>query len=125
VAAAFFIPLLISVFLNYALSPPVEQLEAWRVPRMFGAALVMLVNSALLAVGLVLVIAGLVGFGLQTWLIGRAARMNAPAAFVALLFWGMLWGAWRLPLAVPIMVAVMTGCDNLPALRGWGALLGA
>ena len=81
-------------------------------------------TSALLAIGVVLAIAGVVGIGLQTWLMGRAARMNAPAVFVALLFWGMLWGAWGLLLGVPIMLAVKTACDHVPSLRGWGALLG-
>ena len=81
-------------------------------------------GSALLAIGLVLAIVGVLGIGLQTWLMGRAARMNAPAVFVALLFWGMLWGAWGLLLGVPIMLAVKTACDHVPSLRGWGALLG-
>jgi predicted PurR-regulated permease PerM len=81
-------------------------------------------GPALLAIGLVLAIAGVLGVGLQTWLMGRAARMNAPAVFVSLLFWGMLWGAWGLLLAVPIMVAIKTVCDHVKRLRGWGALLG-
>ncbi len=79
---------------------------------------------ALLAIGAVLAIAGVLGIGLQTWLMGRAARMNAPAVFVALLFWGMLWGAWGLLLGVPIMLALKTTCDHVRSLRGWGALLG-
>jgi predicted PurR-regulated permease PerM len=82
------------------------------------------VTSALLAIGVVLAIAGGLGIGLQTWLMGRAARMNAPAVFVALLFWGMLWGGWGLLLGVPIMLAVKTACDHVQSLRGWGALLG-
>ncbi|HEY2969726.1 MAG TPA: AI-2E family transporter [Casimicrobiaceae bacterium] len=82
------------------------------------------VASALAAIGLVLAIAGALGVGLQTWLMGRAARMNAPAVFISLLFWGMLWGAWGLLLAVPIMVAVKTACDHIEPLHGWGALLG-
>jgi predicted PurR-regulated permease PerM len=81
-------------------------------------------GSALAAIGLVLAIAGALGVGLQTWLMGRAARMNAPAVFVSLLFWGMVWGAWGLLLAVPIMVAVKTACDHIEPLHGWGALLG-
>jgi predicted PurR-regulated permease PerM len=81
-------------------------------------------GPALLAIGLVLAIAGVLGVGLQTWLMGRAARMNAPAVFVSLLFWGMLWGAWGLLLAVPIMVAIKTVCDHVERLRSWGALLG-
>jgi predicted PurR-regulated permease PerM len=79
---------------------------------------------ALLAIGVVLAIAGVLGIGLQTWLMGRAARMNAPAVFVALLFWGMLWGVWGLLLGVPIMLALKTACDHVHSLRGWGALLG-
>ena len=81
-------------------------------------------SSALLVIGLVLAIAGALGIGLQTWLMGRAARMNTPAVFIALLFWGMLWGAWGLLLAVPITLLVKTACDYVPAMRQWGALLG-
>jgi predicted PurR-regulated permease PerM len=81
-------------------------------------------TSALLAIGLVLAIAGVLGIGLQTWLMGRAARMNAPAVLVALLFWAVLWGGWGLLLGVPIMLAAKTACDRIQSLRPWGALLG-
>ena len=81
-------------------------------------------TSALAAIGLVLTIAGVLGVGLQTWLMGRAARMNAPSVFISLLFWGMLWGLWGLLLAVPIMVAIKTACDHIEPLHSWGALLG-
>lgn len=80
--------------------------------------------AALGASALVLGIIAILGVGLQTWLMGRAGRMNAPAVFVSLLFWGMLWGAWGLLLAVPIMVAVKTVCDHTEGLRAWGAMLG-
>jgi len=39
--AAFFIPFLVSIMLSYALSPAVNRLERWHIPRPFGAALVM------------------------------------------------------------------------------------
>jgi predicted PurR-regulated permease PerM len=81
-------------------------------------------QSALTAVGLILAIAGVLGVGLQTWMMGRAGKMNTPAVFVSLLFWGMLWGLWGLLLAVPIMVAVKTACDHIESLHHWGALLG-
>ena len=48
-AAGFFIPLLISVFLSYALSPAVARLQMWRLPRVVGATLVMVVFVALCA----------------------------------------------------------------------------
>ena len=47
--AAFFIPLLLSLFLNYALSPVVGRLASWGVPRVLGAALVILAFSAAIA----------------------------------------------------------------------------
>ena len=47
IAEAFFIPLVISVFLSYALSPLVARLEMWRVPRALGAAFVMVAFVAL------------------------------------------------------------------------------
>jgi predicted PurR-regulated permease PerM len=55
---------------------------------------------------------------------GRAARMNTPAVFVSLLFWGMLWGGWGLLLAVPIMVAIKTLCDHVERLKPYGDILG-
>ena len=50
-AAAFFIPLLVSVFSSYALAPIVNRLERWRVPRALGAALAMIVVIAALGFG--------------------------------------------------------------------------
>jgi len=46
IGAAFFIPLLLSLFLNYALSPVVGRLASWGVPRAVGAALVILAFGA-------------------------------------------------------------------------------
>lgn len=80
--------------------------------------------SALLTIGVVLAISVLFGVGVQTWLMGQAARMNAPMVFVSLLFWGVLWGPWGLLMAVPIMVTLKTVCDHIEQLRGWGSLLG-
>jgi predicted PurR-regulated permease PerM len=82
------------------------------------------VEAALFAGGVPILVAGVLGVGLQTWLMGRAARMNAPAVFISLLFWGMIWGGWGLLLAVPVMVAIKTVCDNFARLKPIGALLG-
>jgi len=82
------------------------------------------VEMALTAAAVPLLAAALVGVVLQAALLGRAARMNAPAVFIALLFWGMLWGAWGLLLAMPIMVAVKSVCDRVDGLAGFGELLG-
>jgi predicted PurR-regulated permease PerM len=81
-------------------------------------------QMALLAAAIPILAAGVLGIGVQTWLMGRAARMNTPAVFVSLLFWGMLWGGWGLLLAVPIMVAIKTLCDHVDRLRPYGDILG-
>ena len=81
------------------------------------------VEMAMAAAAVPLVAAALIGVLLQAALLGRAARMNAPAVFIALLFWGMLWGAWGLLLAMPIMVAIKSVCDRVDGLGGFGELL--
>jgi predicted PurR-regulated permease PerM len=81
-------------------------------------------QMALLAATIPIVASVILGIFVQTWLMGRAARMNTPAVFVSLLFWGMLWGGWGLLLAVPIMVAIKTLCDHVERLKPYGDILG-
>ncbi len=81
-------------------------------------------EAALLAGSLPIVVAAILGIGLQTWLMGRAARMSSPAVFLSLMFWGMVWGGWGLLLAVPIMVAAKTACDHVERLKPVGAMFG-
>jgi predicted PurR-regulated permease PerM len=64
------------------------------------------------------------GMLLVPWLTGRVAHMNAVAVFVALLFWGWVWGAWGLLLAVPIMMACKVVCDHFESLKAIGEFLG-
>ena len=52
------------------------------------------IEMALLVSGVSLVITSLEGFLLTPWLTSRAARMNAVAIFIGLLFWGWVWGVW-------------------------------
>lgn len=50
-AQAFFIPLMLSVMISYALSPIVNRLERWHVPRALGAGVLLLTIVGALAVG--------------------------------------------------------------------------
>ena len=59
-----------------------------------------------------LVITSLEGWLLTPWLTSRAARMNAVAMFVGLLFWGWVWGIWGMLLAVPMLMVVKAICDR-------------
>lgn len=65
-----------------------------------------------------------IGFGLTTWLQGKASHMNPVAVFVALLFFGWLWGGWGLLLGAPIVAIAKTVSDRIPALNAFGAFLG-
>jgi predicted PurR-regulated permease PerM len=82
------------------------------------------VNMALVVSAVSLVITSLEGFLLTPWLTGRAARMNAVAIFVGLLFWGWVWNVWGMLLAVPMLVVTKAVCDHVEDLKGVGELLG-
>ena len=64
------------------------------------------------------------GFLLTPWLTSRAARMNAVAVFVGLLFWGWVWDVWGLLLAVPMLMVIKSICDHVEDFKGIGELLG-
>jgi predicted PurR-regulated permease PerM len=61
---------------------------------------------------------------LTPWLSGKAARMNLVAVFASLLFWGWVWGAWGMLLAIPMMVVVKSIADRIEGLKAIGELLG-
>jgi predicted PurR-regulated permease PerM len=70
-----------------------------------------------MAAAVPLAAATLIGIWLQTALMGRAVRMNAVVVFVALLFWGMVWGGWGLLLAFPIMASIKIVCSEIERLK--------
>ena len=82
------------------------------------------VARALAVGGLVGIAATLIGMGLSAWMLGRAFRMNAVAVFVALMFFGWLWGGWGLIVGVPILAIVKTTADRIPSLERLASLLG-
>jgi predicted PurR-regulated permease PerM len=70
-----------------------------------------------------LAIATLVGTVLLTWMGGKMTKMNTTAVFVALLFWGWLWGVWGLLFAIPIMGMVKVLADRVEDLQPVAELL--
>ncbi|HYV85365.1 MAG TPA: AI-2E family transporter [Patescibacteria group bacterium] len=80
--------------------------------------------TGLYLAGLFLIITVLEGSLLKPWLMGRAMRMNGPALFLGLMFWGWMWGIWGLLLAVPIIVMIKSICDRVEDLKTIGELLG-
>ena len=65
-----------------------------------------------------------VGLVLATWLQGRFARVNAAVLFIALLFFGWLWGAAGLLLGAPLLAIAKVVCDSVEALKPIGEMLG-
>jgi predicted PurR-regulated permease PerM len=79
---------------------------------------------ALAIAGVAVLVSGAVGQVFMTWLQSRAARVNAAVLFIALLFFGWLWGIWGLLLGAPLVAIVKVVCDRVDALKPVGELLG-
>jgi predicted PurR-regulated permease PerM len=82
------------------------------------------IRPILIAGGATFAITTLEGVLLTPLLTSRAARMNAVAVFVGLLFWGWVWGIWGTLLAVPMLMIVKAVCDRIEDLQPLGELLG-
>jgi len=82
------------------------------------------VPIALAVAGASLLIAGAIGLVLMTWLQGRFARVSSAVLFIALLFFGWLWGAWGLLLGAPLIAIAKVVCDRVDSLKPVGDVLG-
>ena len=80
-------------------------------------------SMALLVAGSSLAIATLVGIFVVTWMTGKMAKMNAVSIFIALLFWGWLWGVSGLLLAIPILGIVNVISQHIEELQPVAELL--
>jgi predicted PurR-regulated permease PerM len=83
-------------------------------------------KSALMIVavsGASVVITSLEGFLLAPIFLGQAARVNSVAVFVAVMFWGWMWGALGMLLAVPILMMVKSVADHVESLSPLAELL--
>jgi predicted PurR-regulated permease PerM len=80
--------------------------------------------NALTVAGVSLLVAGIIGLGFMTWLQSRFARVNAAVLFIALLFFGWLWGVWGLLLGAPLVGIAKVICDRVESLKPAGELLG-
>ena len=80
--------------------------------------------TALMVSGASLIVASAIGFLLTTWLQSRFAKVNIAVLFIALLFFGWLWGVWGLLLGAPIVAIAKVICDRVEPLKPIGNLLG-
>lgn len=75
----------------------------------------------------VFVICGIIQFVIgnliDPMLMGQALRLSSFGIIISLAFWGAVWGVPGMFLSVPIMVAIMIVCSQVPALRPVAVLL--
>jgi predicted PurR-regulated permease PerM len=58
-------------------------------------------------------------------IVGRSVHLNPLAVTISLLFWGWLWGAFGLILAIPITAALKVICEHVPDWQPLGHWLAA
>lgn len=80
-------------------------------------------TTAAMVAGVSVLVTGLEGFVFAPLMLGRAARVNTVATFVALMFWGWLWGGIGLVIAVPVLMIVKTIADHVESLAPLSELL--
>ena len=78
----------------------------------------------LLVIASSLGVSTLVGTLVTTWMTGRIAKMNPAAVFIALLFWGWLWGVWGMLLGVPVVVIIRVVAEHVDGMQAVAELLG-
>jgi predicted PurR-regulated permease PerM len=109
-----FLSLVPYIGLPLALLPPVvAALPASKEPAMYLFLTVSVAMLHLLALNL-----------LYPKFVGARVHLNPLVVTVALMFWGMLWGALGLVLAIPLTAAIKALCDHVTALQPYGRLLG-
>ena len=57
-------------------------------------------------------------------LVGARVHLNPLVVTLSLMFWGFLWDAAGLVLAIPITAGIKAICDNVTALKPYGRFLG-
>jgi predicted PurR-regulated permease PerM len=109
-----FLSLVPYIGLPLALVPPlVAALPATRQPGVYVILIATVAMLHLLALNL-----------LYPKFVGSRVHLNPLVGTLALMFWGMLWGAIGLLLAIPVTAALKAVCDNVSGLRPYGRLLG-
>ncbi len=81
-------------------------------------------SMAVAVAGASLAIALVIGILITTWMTGRIARMNTTAVFVALLFFGWMWGIGGMFLSIPLVVIIKVVSEHIAQLSSVAELLG-
>lgn len=75
-------------------------------------------GTALIAPGVVIALCTLEGQFVTPTLVGRRLRINAIAVFLAIAFWGWMWGVVGALMAVPLLITLKVFCQHADGLEG-------
>ena len=70
------------------------------------------VGAAIGVAVFIVMLSTLIGTVVTAWLQGRAAKMNATAVFIGVVFWGALWGVWGLLLGPALVVLLKVVAEH-------------
>ncbi len=113
---------LVSGMLN--LVPYIGTVAAWIPPFLIGLKQFHTLSSYLLIAGMLTIFHIIAANVLFPALVGRRLKLSAVAVTVALLFWGWMWGAPGLLLAIPITATIKVICENVDGWRPVARWLG-
>jgi len=107
------------------LIPYIGLLLAWIPPFLIGLGQWHSVGPFIAIAGVLSAFHLLAGNLLMPAIVGRQVHLNALSVTLALLFWGWMWGALGLILAIPITATIKVICDHVPELQPVGRWLAA
>jgi predicted PurR-regulated permease PerM len=82
-------------------------------------------GSVLLISAVIVVVLHLVAMNVfYPMLVGARVHLNPLVVTFSLMFWGFLWDAAGLLLAIPITAGLKAVCDNVEGLKAYGRFLG-
>jgi predicted PurR-regulated permease PerM len=82
-------------------------------------------TAPFIAIGIAVAVVHFVAVNVLTpKLVGQRVNLNALSVTISMMFWSWLWGGFGLVLAVPITAAIKAVCDNVEALKPYGAWMG-
>jgi predicted PurR-regulated permease PerM len=80
-------------------------------------------GKALLVALLNMALQFVMGNAVEPRVMGTSLNLSPLLVLLSLIFWGWLWGAWGMVLAVPITSMLKIVCENVEPLRPLGVLM--
>ena len=109
-----FLSLVPSLGVPLAVAPPlVAALGVYRAPAPYLILVAVVALFHLLAINL-----------LYPKIVGRRVHLNPVVVAIAMMFWGVLWGAAGLILAIPLTAGIKAVCEHVKTLERYARLLG-